>query len=183
MNTHRTELKTQLKDPSLLETRAYVAGEWVDAKDGKTFPVSNPARGDVIAEVADLSRAEVARAIEAAHAAMKDWAARPAKERANVLRRWFDLMIANQDDLGRILTAEQGKPLAEARGEIAYGASFIEWFGEEAKRICGETIPGHMADKRLTVIRQPIGVACSITPWTFPTAMITRQCGPALAAG
>ncbi|WP_299840990.1 NAD-dependent succinate-semialdehyde dehydrogenase [uncultured Paracoccus sp.] len=183
MNKHLTDLKTQLKDPSLLETRAYLAGEWVDAKDGKTFPVINPARGDVIAEVADLSRAEVARAIEAAHAAMKDWAARPAKERANILRKWFDLMIANQDDLGRILTAEQGKPLAEAKGEIAYGASFIEWFGEEAKRIYGETIPGHMADKRLTVIRQPIGVACSITPWNFPNAMITRKCGPALAAG
>ncbi|AUH65615.1 NAD-dependent succinate-semialdehyde dehydrogenase [Paracoccus zhejiangensis] len=183
MNKHLTDLKTQLKEPSLLETRAYLAGEWVDAKDGKTFPVTNPARGDVIAEVADLSRAEVARAIEAAHAAMKDWAARPAKERANILRKWFDLMIANQDDLGRILTAEQGKPLAEAKGEIAYGASFIEWFGEEAKRIYGETIPGHMADKRLTVIRQPIGVACSITPWNFPNAMITRKCGPALAAG
>ncbi|AUH35312.1 NAD-dependent succinate-semialdehyde dehydrogenase [Paracoccus tegillarcae] len=183
MNKHSTDLKTQLADPSLLETRAYVAGEWVDAKDGKTFPVTNPARGDVICEVADLSRAEVASAIEAAHAAMKDWAARTAKERANIMRKWFDLMMENQDDLGRILTAEQGKPLAEAKGEIAYGASFIEWFGEEAKRIYGETIPGHMPDKRLTVIRQPIGVATSITPWNFPNAMITRKCGPALAAG
>ena len=178
-----TGLKSLLKDPSLLETRAYVAGEWSNADDGKTFDVVNPARGDVIAQVADLSRAEVARAIAAAAVAMKDWAARPAKERAQIMRRWFDLMMANQDDLGTILTAEMGKPLAEAKGEIAYGASFIEWFGEEAKRVYGETIPGHMADKRLTVIRQPIGVVGSITPWNFPNAMITRKCGPAIAAG
>ncbi len=178
-----TGLKSLLKDPSLLETRAYVAGEWINADDGKTFDVVNPARGDVIAQVADLSRAEVARAIAAAAVAMKDWAARPAKERAQIMRRWFDLMMANQDDLGTILTAEMGKPLAEAKGEIAYGASFIEWFGEEAKRVYGETIPGHMADKRLTVIRQPIGVVGSITPWNFPNAMITRKCGPAIAAG
>ena len=178
-----TGLKSLLKDQSLLETRAYVAGEWINADDGKTFDVVNPARGDVIAQVADLSRAEVARAIAAAAVAMKDWAARPAKERAQIMRRWFDLMMANQDDLGTILTAEMGKPLAEAKGEIAYGASFIEWFGEEAKRVYGETIPGHMADKRLTVIRQPIGVVGSITPWNFPNAMITRKCGPAIAAG
>ena len=114
---------------------------------------------------------------------MKDWAARTGKERAQVMRKWFDLMMANQDDLGAILTAEMGKPLPEAKGEIAYGASFIEWFGEEAKRIYGETIPGHMRDKRLTVIRQPIGVVASITPWNFPNAMITRKCGPAIAAG
>jgi succinate-semialdehyde dehydrogenase/glutarate-semialdehyde dehydrogenase len=163
--------------------RAYVAGEWIDADDGKTFPVINPARGDVIAEVADLSRAEVARAIAAANTAMKDWAARTGKERAQIMRKWFDLMMENQDDLGRILTAEMGKPLPEAKGEIAYGASFIEWFGEEAKRIYGETIPGHMRDKRLTVIKQPIGVVASITPWNFPNAMITRKCGPAIAAG
>ena len=183
MNAHSTDLKTLLRDPSLLETRAFVAGEWIDADDGATFEVTNPARGDVIARVADLGRAEVARAIDAAAAAMKDWAARPAKERANVMRRWFDLMMENQDDLGKILTAEQGKPLPEAKGEIAYGASFIEWFGEEAKRVYGETIPGHMADKRLTVLRQPIGVVGSITPWNFPNAMITRKCGPALAVG
>lgn len=176
-------LRSSLKDPSLLETRAYVAGEWVDAADGKTFAVTNPATGETIAEVADMARADVTRAISAAHVAMKDWAARPAKERANILRRWFDLMMANQDDLGRILTAEQGKPLPEAKGEIAYGASFIEWFAEEAKRIYGETIPGHASDKRLSVIRQPIGVVGSITPWNFPNAMITRKCGPALAAG
>lgn len=183
MTAHSTDLKMLLKDPSLLETRAFVAGEWVDADDGKTFEVKNPARGDVIARVADLSRAEVKRAIAAAQAAMTDWAARTAKDRAKVMRRWFELMMENQDDLGTILTAEQGKPLPEARGEIAYGASFIEWFGEEAKRVYGETIPGHMADKRITVLRQPIGVVASITPWNFPNAMITRKCGPALAVG
>ncbi|WP_304616624.1 NAD-dependent succinate-semialdehyde dehydrogenase [Paracoccus sp. (in: a-proteobacteria)] len=183
MTAQDTDLKALLKDPSLLETRAFVAGEWVDADDGATFEVTNPARGDVIARVADLGRAETARAIAAAEAAMKDWAARPAKERAQVMRKWFDLMMANQDDLGTILTAEMGKPLAEAKGEIAYGASFIEWFGEEAKRIYGETIPGHMRDKRITVIRQPIGVVGSITPWNFPNAMIARKAAPALAVG
>lgn len=183
MTDAQTDLKSLLSDPGLLETRAFVAGEWVDADDGATFDVRNPARGDVIARVADLGRAETARAIDAAQAAMKDWAARPAKDRAQVMRRWFDLMMAAQDDLGTILTAEQGKPLAEAKGEIAYGASFIEWFGEEAKRIYGETIPGHQADKRLTVIRQPIGVVGSITPWNFPNAMIARKAGPALAVG
>ena len=183
MTKHSTDLKTLLRDPSLLETRAFVGGEWVDADDGATFEVTNPARGDVIARVADLGRAEVARAIDAAEAAMKDWATRPAKERAQVMRRWYDLMMENQDDLGRILTAEQGKPLPEAKGEIAYGASFVEWFGEEAKRVYGETIPGHQADKRLTVIRQPIGVVGSITPWNFPNAMIARKAAPALAVG
>ncbi|MGP3698307.1 NAD-dependent succinate-semialdehyde dehydrogenase [Rhodobacter sp. NSM] len=178
-----TDLRSLLKDPSLLETRAFVAGEWIGADDGATFEVTNPARGDVICTVPDLSRAETARAIAAAAEAMKDWAARTGKERAQVLRKWFDLMMANQDDLGAILTAEMGKPLAEAKGEIAYGASFIEWFGEEAKRVYGETIPGHMRDKRITVLKQPIGVVGSITPWNFPNAMITRKCGPALAAG
>ena len=183
MTKHSTDLKTLLRDPSLLETRAYVAGEWVDADDGATFDVINPARGDVIAKVADLSRAEVKRAIAAAETAMKAWAARTAKDRAQVMRKWFDLMMENQDDLARILTAEMGKPFPEAKGEIAYGASFIEWFGEEAKRVYGETIPGQQPDKRLTVIRQPIGVVGSITPWNFPNAMITRKCGPALAVG
>ena len=178
-----TDLSSMLKDPTLLATRAYVAGEWILADDGTTFPVTNPARGDIIAHVPNLGRAETARAIAAAAEAMKTWAARPAKERANILRAWFNLMMANQDDLGMILTAEMGKPLAEAKGEVAYGASFIEWFAEEAKRIYGETIPGHQADKRITVIRQPIGVVGSITPWNFPNAMITRKCGPALAAG
>ncbi|MFC2968926.1 NAD-dependent succinate-semialdehyde dehydrogenase [Acidimangrovimonas pyrenivorans] len=178
-----TDLRALLKDPSLLATQAYVAGDWVDADDGATFEVRNPARGDVICTVPNLGRAETARAIAAGQAAQKDWAGRTAKERAQILRKWFDLMMANQDDLARILTAEMGKPFAEAKGEIAYGASFIEWFGEEAKRIYGETIPGHQPDKRLTVIKQPIGVVGSITPWNFPNAMITRKCGPALAAG
>ncbi|MCB1404900.1 MAG: aldehyde dehydrogenase family protein, partial [Rhodobacteraceae bacterium] len=178
-----TDLRALLKDPSLLETRAYVAGEWVDADDGKTFGVTNPARGDVIAQVADLTRAEVARAIAAANVAMKEWAARTGKERAAVLRKWYDLMVANADDLGTILTAEMGKPLAEAKGEILYGAAFVEWFGEEAKRIYGETIPGHLRDKRITVLKQPIGVCASITPWNFPNAMIARKVAPALAAG
>jgi succinate-semialdehyde dehydrogenase/glutarate-semialdehyde dehydrogenase len=178
-----TNLRDLLKDPSLLVTKAYVAGQWVDADDASTFPVVNPARGDVICQVPNLGRAETARAIKAAQVAMKDWAARPAKERSVILRRWFDLMMANQDDLGTILCAEMGKPLAEAKGEIAYGASFIEWFGEEAKRVYGETIPGHQRDKRLMVIKQPIGVVASITPWNFPNAMITRKCGPALAVG
>ncbi len=178
-----TDLRSLLKDPTLLVTQAYVAGEWIDADDGGTFDVVNPARGDVICTVPDLGRAETARAIAAANVAMKDWAARTGKERANILRAWYNLMMANQDDLGLILTAEMGKPLAEAKGEIAYGASFIEWFAEEAKRVYGETVPGHMRDKRITVIKQPIGVVGSITPWNFPNAMITRKCGPALAVG
>ncbi len=176
-------LKSLLKDPSLLCTKALVAGEWVDADSGATFDVTNPARGDVICAVPDLTRVETARAIAAAQIAMKDWAARTGKERAAVMRKWFELMMANQDDLGLILTAEMGKPLAEAKGEIAYGASFIEWFGEEAKRIYGETIPGHMRDKRITVLKQPIGVVGSITPWNFPNAMIARKAGPAIAVG
>lgn len=183
MFDHVTDLRNLLKDQSLLDTRSYVAGEWVHADDGSTFSVSNPARGDVIAEVANLSRAETARAIEAARIAQRDWAARTAKERSNILRRWFELTMENQEDLGTILCAEMGEPLAEAKGEIAYGASFIEWFAEEAKRVYGETIPGHRTDMRLSVMRQPIGVAAAITPWNFPNAMITRKCGPALAAG
>ena len=180
---NETNLKDLLKDPSLLATQGYLAGEWVDGDDGATFDVTNPARGDVIAKVADLSRAQTARAIAAAEAAQKEWAAKTAKERANILRRWYDLMMKNADDLGTILTAEQGKPLAEAKGEIGYGASFIEFFAEEAKRIYGETIPGHQSDKRIMVLKQPIGVAASITPWNFPNAMITRKAAPALAAG
>ncbi len=178
-----TDLAAMLRDPELLRTRGFIAGDWVDADDGATFAVRNPARGDVIAQVADFSRAETARAIDAAERARADWAARTAKERAQVLRRWHDLMMENADDLATILTAEMGKPLAEAKGEIAYGASFIEWFGEEAKRVYGETIPGHQPDKRISVIRQPIGVAASITPWNFPNAMIARKVAPALAVG
>ncbi|SNS31158.1 NAD-dependent succinate-semialdehyde dehydrogenase [Tropicimonas sediminicola] len=178
-----TELKGLLKDPELLATKAYLAGNWADADNGATFEVTNPVNGNVIARVADLTRAETARAIDAAYSAQKDWASWTGKERAAVLRRWYDLMVEHADDLATILTVEQGKPHAEARGEILYGASFVEWFAEEAKRIYGETIPGHQRDKRITVIRQPIGVAASITPWNFPNAMITRKAGPALAAG
>jgi succinate-semialdehyde dehydrogenase / glutarate-semialdehyde dehydrogenase len=178
-----TDLRSLLKDPSLLTEKAYIAGEWVMPADGKTFAVTNPARGDVIARVADMSRADAARAIQAADQARHEWAARTGKERAAILRKWADLCMANQDDLAAILTAEMGKPLAEAKGEIAYGAGYIEWFGEEAKRIYGETIPGHQRDKRITVIKQPIGVAASITPWNFPNGMIARKVAPALAAG
>ncbi|MEN8891457.1 NAD-dependent succinate-semialdehyde dehydrogenase [Planktotalea arctica] len=178
-----TNLASLLKDPSLLATKAYIGGQWVDGENGATFDVINPARGDVIAKVADLSRAQVAGAIAQAQVAQKDWAKKTGKERSGIMRKWFDLMMANQDDLGIILTAEQGKPLAEAKGEIAYGASFIEFFAEEAKRIYGETIPGHQPDKRITVIKQPIGVAASITPWNFPNAMIARKAAPAIAAG
>ena len=177
-----TDLKSLLNDPSLLETRAYINGDWVKGDNG-TFNVTNPARGDVIAKVADLSRAQVAGAIDHAYDEQKKWAAMTGKERAGILRAWFDLMMQHADDLGTILTAEQGKPHAEAVGEIAYGASFVEFFAEEAKRVYGETIPGHQRDKRITVIRQPIGVAASITPWNFPNAMITRKAAPALAAG
>ncbi len=178
-----TDLTARLTDSDLLATRAYLAGNWADADNGATFEVTNPARGDVIATVADLGRAETERAIDAAYLAQKDWSSWTGKERGAVLRLWFDLMVKNVDDLAIILTAEQGKPLAEARGEVLYGASFIEWFAEEAKRVYGETIPGHQRDKRITVISQPIGVAASITPWNFPNAMITRKVGPALAAG
>ncbi len=177
-----TDLKSILKDPELLATQAYIGGQWVDGDNGN-FAVTNPARGDVLCDVADLSRAQVVGAIAQAEAAQKDWAKLTGKERAVILRRWFDLMTENAEDLGKILTAEQGKPLVEAIGEVSYGASFIEFFGEEAKRVYGETIPGHQRDKRIMVLKQPIGVAASITPWNFPNAMITRKAGPALAAG
>ena len=178
-----TDLKSMLSDPSLLQTQAFINNQWVDGENGATFAVSNPARGDVITQVADLSRADLARAIDGAEVAQKKWAALTAKERCNILRKWYNLMMEHQSDLAIILTAEMGKPLAEAMGEIAYGASFVEFFAEEAKRNYGETIPGHQADKRITVIKQPIGVAASITPWNFPNAMITRKAAPALAAG
>ena len=178
-----TDLASRLTRPDLICTQAYMNGAWTDAADGKTFVVVNPARGDVIAQVADLSRADVAKAIAAAEVAQKGWAALAAKERSKILRRWYDLLMTHQEDLAQIMTAEQGKPLAEARGEVAYGASFVEWFGEEAKRVYGQTIPGHMADKRIQVIKQPIGVAAGITPWNFPNAMIARKVAPALAAG
>ncbi len=171
----------RLADPSLLETRAYVNGAWVQ-KDA-TFDVTNPATGQVIAQVADLDAADTKLAIDAAYAAKADWAAWTGKERAAVLRKWYDLIVANADDLATILTAEMGKPWPEARGEIMYGASFIEWFAEEAKRIYGDVIPGHQRDKRIVVLKQPIGVVGSITPWNFPNAMIARKVAPALAVG
>ena len=178
-----TDLKSMLSDPSLLQVQAFINNEWVDAENSGTFNVKNPARGDVIAQVADLSRTDLVHAISGAEVAQKKWAAISAKERSNILRAWYNLMMENQADLAKILTAEMGKPLTEAMGEIAYGASFVEFFAEEAKRNYGETIPGHQTDKRITVIKQPIGVAASITPWNFPNAMITRKAAPALAAG
>ena len=173
----------QLKDSNLLRTRAYIDGAWLDADGDARFEVRNPADGSVITSVPDMGAAETRRAIAAAEAALPVWRARTAKERAAVLRRWFELILANQEDLAVLMTAEQGKPLAEARGEVAYGASFIEWFAEEGKRIYGDVIPPHGADKRIVVIKQPIGVVAAITPWNFPNAMITRKAGPALAAG
>jgi succinate-semialdehyde dehydrogenase/glutarate-semialdehyde dehydrogenase len=168
---------------NLLEGRSYVNGEWINADSGKTFAVTNPATGEEIIKCADLGQAETARAIDAAYAAQPAWAAKTAKERSAIMRRWYDLIVENADDLAALLTAEQGKPLAEAKGEILYGASFIEWYAEEAKRIYGDTIPGHQADKRIVVLKQPIGVVAAITPWNFPNAMITRKAGPALAVG
>ncbi len=173
----------QLKDPRLFRQQCYVDGAWIDADDGATIPVENPATGEVLGTIPKMGAAETRRAIEAAQAAWPAWRARTAKERTAILRRLFDLMMENQEDLAVLMTAEQGKPLAEARGEIAYAASFIEWFAEEGKRIYGDTIPPHQADKRIVVIREPIGVVAAITPWNFPSAMITRKMGPALAAG
>jgi succinate-semialdehyde dehydrogenase/glutarate-semialdehyde dehydrogenase len=172
-----------LTDSRLFRQHAYIAGEWVAADSGRTIDVTDPATGAVIGTVPNMGVAETRRAIEAAYAAQPAWAARTAKDRAKILRNWFDLMLANQEDLARLLTAEQGKPLTEARTEIAYAASFIEWFAEEGKRIYGETIPPHGTDKRIIVLKQPIGVCAAITPWNFPSAMITRKVGPALAAG
>ncbi len=173
----------QLKDPSLFRQQCYVDGRWIDAPNGGKHDVFNPASGELIGTVPMLGADDTTRAVAAAHAAFPAWAAKTAKERAVILRRWNDLILANADDLAMMMTAEQGKPLAEARGEVVYAASFIEWFSEEARRLYGETIPGHAADKRLLVLRQPIGVVAAITPWNFPAAMITRKVGPALAAG
>jgi succinate-semialdehyde dehydrogenase / glutarate-semialdehyde dehydrogenase len=173
----------KLTDSKLLRTQVYINGQWRGADNGETADVINPATLEKIGTVPNAGAAETRRAIEAAAAAQPAWAAKTAKERAIILRRWSDLMLQHVDDLGTLMTAEQGKPLVEAKGEIAYAASFIEWFGEEAKRIYGDTIPGHQADKRIIVIRQPVGVVAAITPWNFPAAMITRKAGPALAAG
>ena len=172
-----------LKDPKLFREQCYIDGQWVSADAKKTLAVIDPASGQTLGTVPDMGAAETRRAIQASERAWPAWRARTAKERAVILRKWFDLMMASQDDLAQLLTAEQGKPLAEARGEIAYGASFIEWFAEEGKRAYGDTIPSPWTDKRVLVIKQPIGVAALITPWNFPNAMITRKAGPALAAG
>jgi succinate-semialdehyde dehydrogenase/glutarate-semialdehyde dehydrogenase len=167
----------------LFKEQCFIDGSWVGADGGGTLPVHNPATAAALGTVPHMGTGETRRAIAAAAAALPPWAARTAKERAVLLRRWFDLMLANQDDLAVLMTAEQGKPLAESKGEIAYAASFIEWFAEEGKRLYGDIIPGHQADKRILVLRQPVGVVAAITPWNFPSAMITRKAGPALAAG
>lgn len=172
-----------LNDPQLLKTRAFINGEWCDADGGHTLTVYNPATGDPLTDVAKVGADETRRAITAAETAMVEWRRAPAKTRAQVLRRWFDLVMANQEDLAKIMTAEQGKALAESRGEVAYGASYIEWFGEQAKRIDGDVIPAPGPDKRIVCIKQPVGVVAAITPWNFPNAMITRKAAPALAAG
>ncbi|SLN34924.1 NAD-dependent succinate-semialdehyde dehydrogenase [Pseudooctadecabacter jejudonensis] len=171
-----------LKNPALLREAALVGSRWIDA-DGAGIAVTNPATGDVIGHVPDLGADETQEAISAAEVAQKDWAKKTAKQRADVLRCWFDLMMANQEDLAQILTAEQGKPLAEARGEIGYGASFLEWFAEEARRAYGDVTPTNTPDKRIVCIKQPVGVTAAITPWNFPNAMITRKAAPAFAAG
>ena len=173
----------KLTDNNLLRMQAYIGGKWENANGGATHEVVNPATGEKIGTVPDMGAHETRRAIQAAKEAFPAWAAKTAKERAVILRRWYDSMMANQEDLAILMTAEQGKPLAESKGEIAYAASFIEWFAEEGKRLYGDTIPGHQADKRIVVLRQPIGVVAAITPWNFPAAMITRKAGPALAAG
>jgi succinate-semialdehyde dehydrogenase/glutarate-semialdehyde dehydrogenase len=172
-----------LHDSRLFRQASYVNGAWVESSPDGVLEVDNPATGEIVGAVPRLGQAETRRAIDAAARAFPAWRRTPAKARAVVMRRWFDLMMANQEDLARLMTTEQGKPLAESRGEVAYAASFLEWFGEEAKRVYGDTIPGHQADKRIVVIKEPIGVVACITPWNFPLAMITRKAGPAIAAG
>ncbi|MBV6416630.1 MAG: Glutarate-semialdehyde dehydrogenase DavD [Steroidobacteraceae bacterium] len=173
----------KLNDHSLLRQQCHIDGRWLDADSGRALDVRNPASGGKLGTVPNMGTAETRRAIDAAARAFPAWAARTAKDRAVILRRWCDLMLANQDDLATLMTAEQGKPLAESKGEIAYAAAFLEWFGEEGKRVYGDVIPGHQPDKRILVLRQPVGVVAAITPWNFPSAMITRKAGPALAAG
>src|SRR5215467_13888777 len=172
-----------LKDSRLFRQACYVNGQWVSAKSGETFAVDNPATGEVLGSVPKLGLAETREAIQIAEDVFPAWRGKTAKERAQALRRWFDLMMANQEDLARLMTTEQGKPLIESKGEVAYAAAFLEWFGEEAKRVYGDTIPGHQPDKRIIVLKQPIGVVACITPWNFPLAMITRKAGPAIGAG
>ncbi|HJM32080.1 MAG: NAD-dependent succinate-semialdehyde dehydrogenase [Acidimicrobiales bacterium] len=173
----------ELQDPTLLRTRAYVGGEWIDADSGATFDVTDPATGDVVATVADLGVDETRRAVDLADEAQKAWAARTAKDRGAVLRRWYELFLEHKEDLALIMTCEMGKPIGESRGEVVYAANFIDWFAEEGKRAYGEVIPTHDPTKRLLVLKQPIGVVSAITPWNFPQAMITRKVAPALAAG
>src|SRR6185503_13564730 len=175
----REAFPMKLKDPKLFRQQCYVDGTWVEADDRESIPVNNPADNSILGTVPKMGADETRRAIEAAERALPEWRARTGKERAAVLRRLYELMMANQEDLAQLMTAEQGKPLTESRGEIVYAASFIEWFGEEGKRIYGDTIPGHMRDKRIVVLKQPIGVCAAITPWNFPAAMITRKMGPA----
>ncbi len=173
----------KLKDPSLFRQQCYIDGAWVDADSGETVPVTNPANGETLGTIPKMGEAETRRAIEAANKAYPAWRAKTAKERGAILRKWYDLMMANQDDLAVLMTTEQGKPLAEARGEVGYAASFIDWFAEEGKRAYGDTIPAPNADWRIVVTREPVGVCAAITPWNFPSAMIARKVGPALAAG
>jgi succinate-semialdehyde dehydrogenase/glutarate-semialdehyde dehydrogenase len=172
-----------LQDQDLFRRQAYIGGRWCDADNGATLKINNPATDEVLGTVPMMGAVETRRAIEAARIAFADWSRKPAKERSILLRRWHDLMLANIDDLGKLMTAEQGKPLAEAKGEVAYAASFIEWFAEEAKRVYGDTVPSPWSERRLVVIKQPIGVCAAMTPWNFPAAMITRKAGPALASG
>ena len=181
--THNSDNPLNLNNPRLLRSKAYINGVWTDADDSSTFPVTNPADGAVLTTVPNQGVAETKRAIEAANDAWPGWRNKTAKERAAILRRWFNLILENKDDLAKIMTAEQGKPLAESAGEVMYGASFIEWFAEEGKRIYGDVIPTHMSDRRIIVIKQSVGVVACVTPWNFPNAMITRKAGPALAAG
>ena len=183
MQTTTTPTGVSLADPKLFRQACYIDGAWLDARPSAAIDVDNPATGEIIGIVPKLGASETRNAIEAAARAFPDWRSRTAKERAVVVHRWFELMLSNREDLARLMTIEQGKPLVESRGEVTYAASFLEWFSEEAKRVYGDTIPGHQRDKRIIVIKQPIGVAACITPWNFPLAMITRKAGPAIAAG
>src|SRR6266568_2899688 len=181
--THAEDVAMKLTDAKLFRQQCYIDGAWVSADGGGTIPVENPANGERLGTVPKLGANETRRAIEAADRALPAWRAKTAKERAVILRKWFELMMANQEDLAQLMTAEQGKPLTESRGEIAYAASFIEWFAEEGKRIYGDVIPTSAAGRRIVVMKEPVGVVAAITPWNFPNAMITRKVGPALAAG
>ncbi|MGC1264649.1 MAG: NAD-dependent succinate-semialdehyde dehydrogenase, partial [Candidatus Acidiferrum sp.] len=181
--TKSASIATELKDPRLFREACYVDGQWIQASSGQTMDVDNPATKEIIGKVPKLSGVEARCAIKAAKNAFPAWSSKTAKERAAVLRRWFELLMSNQEDLARLMTLEQGKPLAESRGEVAYAAAFLEWFAEEAKRVYGDTIPQHQADKRIVVVKQPIGVVACITPWNFPLAMITRKAGPAIGSG